>query len=113
MNNSPVLDELIELLGQDDAMRLCLRHGSERIYFSARTPPWLDLPDDKLAVMQQHFLGDTLVVPLAKRNVALWLIEDQGLSIAQVASRLRIAQTTVWRYLDPAPEDHPSLFRDI
>ena len=112
MNKSGMLEELIELLGTGDAMRLCLRHGGEHIYFGSRKPAWVDLSADKAALLRQRFAGDMLVVPLAKESLARWLMETEGLSIAQVAARLRVSHTSVRRWLNPAPKQ-PSLFEGL
>ena len=107
------LEELTELLGYPAAMRLCLHHGGETLYFAKNKEAVLDLPKNKIQLLQERYRGDVLAVPLAKKPLARWLVQEQNISITEAAKLLRTSRSSVNRYLAESNVSQPSLFEGV
>ena len=110
---SPVLEELTELLGYSATMQLCLRHGGRVLYFPCFRPLVLDIPEETMHLLQERYQGDALTIPLAKRELAHWLVEDQNISITEAARVLRTSRASIRRWLAQQKCTQPSLFAGL
>ena len=98
-----VLAEIAEIAGRDAAMELALKLGGEALYVPR--PARLD-PDHRLVVVvgfeasvriAERFQGETIDVPLARRELALWMAA-RGATRREIARRLGRQVRTVRRY---------------
>ena len=103
------LQQLIDLIGGNAAFETCLRNGGKRIYFGTQLPIIKGLNEDQRRVLQKHYRDDVLDVPLAKRQLALWLFYDRNISILKTAQMLQVSRPTILRWIR-CHDSHPSLF---
>ena len=96
--------ELVDLLGLDSAMLLCQRLGGRRFYFPKSGPhePPPQVIDaigaDAAQALERHYRSTPLDVPLANRDVAIWLA-GKGYTVGEIAGRLRVPEASVRRWI--------------
>ena len=91
------LSEIARLAGEDVAFSLALACGGRRVYVPNRIEgSTLEklLGVEMARKLARHMPGCSIPVPVAREAVALWLY-DQGLSVSQIADRLRCNQRTI------------------
>ena len=91
------LSEIARLAGEDVAFSLALACGGRRVYvpnkIEGSTLERL-LGVEMARKLARHMPGCSIPVPVAREAVTLWLY-DQGLSVSQIADRLRCNQRTI------------------
>lgn len=97
------LGEIESLCGRKAALNFSLRFGGQQIYIPrpGKVTPGHELvavlgEADALAIASR-FWGECLYIPLARRDVALAML-DQGKSVAETAIRLKRSVRTIQRY---------------
>ena len=94
---SRLIDELIELLGEDDFVRLCEKRGGLRIYAPKNVEQSKlvdDLGHDVLSRLQSAYSGDFLKVPLA-RHFRAHYYRKKGLRDREIAFKLGMTESGV------------------
>ena len=104
------LAAIAEVAGLDAAIKIALHHGGGRLYVPSRAPgsALADLIGlDAAQALARDMGGDRLIIPMAKRAIAGRMIAD-GVSIDQVAIRLKMSRATLYRWrggADPRQTD--------
>ena len=98
------LDDLVAVLGRDDALKLCRDCGGRRFYLpksDAGSPP--EQIVDAIGIeaaqaLEQAYRSTYIVIPLANREVAIWLAR-KGYEPGEIAGRLRVTERAVERWI--------------
>lgn len=89
-------DELLELLGEEDFVRLCEARGGTSLYVGDGGHLADELGDEIVAKLCEFYRRDYIKVPLA-REMRARTYRMQGMSNARIAARLGITQRAVER----------------
>lgn len=100
MTETPLTDELIELLGEDDFVFLCEQRGGTRFYVPGtdreQTDAETDLGSAIMGKLRPLYGSSYLRVPLG-RELRARHYRKLGMSHAKIAVRLGMAETSVDR----------------
>lgn len=89
-------DELLELLGEDDFIRLCEARGGTSLYVGDGGHLADELGDEIVAKLCDSYRRDYIKVPLA-REMRARAYRMRGMSNAKIAARLGVTQRAVER----------------
>ncbi len=102
MREGEFIDELIEVLGEDGAIDLAEAFGGTRLYVAtsvkANRKIVKAMGEDVATALMERFSPCVIKVPLLREQRAI-RYSEQGLSCAQIASRLVMTERGVQRAL--------------